>query len=98
MFPYSGVRALPAAMVLRSLTNGAGMFCACHYLEIEDLVRVCLTINDLQALETPTTGPLGLPASCKHNGETVDTQIYLNANHPDFLLTLNAKGWTVTFA
>ena len=85
-------------MELPSLTNGKSMFYGCKQLEVEDLVRVCLTINDLQALETPKTGPLGLPVSCKHNGETVDTQAYLNANHPDFLLTLNARGWTVTFA
>ena len=85
-------------MVLTSLTNGNAMFYGCTYMEVEDLVRVCLTINDLQALSTPQTGNLGLPATCRHNGETIAAQSYLAANHPDFILTLNARGWTVTFA
>lgn len=85
-------------MELTSLTNGTNMFRRCTALEIEDIVRVVSTVQDLQALETPKTGSLGLPANCKHNGETIDTQTYLNANYPDFLLTLNAKGWTVTFS
>ena len=97
MFYNSSITKLPAAMELPSLTDGREMFHRCTSLEIDDLVRVCLTINDLQALETPKTGKRGLPATCKHAGETVDTQAYLNANHPDFLVTLAAKGWTVTF-
>lgn len=98
MFQACMLTNLPAAMELPSLTEGSAMFHGCSQMEIEDIVRVCLTINDLQALATPKTGSLGLPASCKHNGETVNTQAWLNANHPDFLVTLNARGWTVTFA
>lgn len=98
MFRSCRLTNLPSAMDLQSLTNGNSMFYGCTSLEIDDLVRVCLTINDLQALETPTTGELGLPTACKHNGETINTQAYLNANHPDFLITLNTRGWTVTFA
>ena len=98
MFLNSGITKLPSAMELLSVTDCTGMFRGCKQMEIEDIVRVCLTINDLQALVTPKTGSLGLPVSCKHNGETIDTRVYLNDNHPDFLLTLNARGWTVTFA
>ena len=98
MFLNSGITKLPSAMELLSVTDCTDMFRGCKQMEIEDIVRVCLTINDLQALVTPKTGSLGLPVSCKHNGETIDTRVYLNDNHPDFLLTLNARGWTVTFA
>lgn len=98
MFRGCALTKLPAAMQLTSLKDGNAMFYACKQLEVEDLVRVLLTVNDLQALSSPTTGSLGLPVTCKHNGEATNTQAYLNANHPDLLTTLAAKGWTVTFA
>lgn len=95
----SNLERLPASINFAKLKNANNMFGGCYKLEIDDIIRVCNTLQDLQALETPTTGPLGLPSKCRHNGETVDNTInYLNANHPDFLTTLAAKGWTVTFA
>ena len=95
----SNLERLPASINFAKLKNANSMFCGCYKLEIDDIIRVCNTLQDLQALETPTTGPLGLPSKCRHNGDTVDNTInYLNANHPDFLTTLAAKGWTVTFA
>ena len=95
----TNLKRLPAAMTLQSCTNATGLLHNTPTLEIDDIVRVCSTINDLQSLETPKTGTLGLPVKCKHNGtEVTNTQDYLKANHPDFLTTLSAKGWTVTFA
>ena len=99
MFLWNKIEKLPSAMVMISALSCPLMFAGCYQLEIDDIVRVCSTINDLQSLDTPRTGSLGLPAKCKHNGsEVADTQAYLNANHPDFLHTLAVKGWTVTFA
>lgn len=92
------LKTLPAGMTLKSLTEGYGMFTSCESLEIDDLVRVLYTINDLQALDTPKTGNITIPNKAKHVGETVDVSTYITANYPDLFTTLSVRGWTVTFA
>ena len=95
----STLEKMPTNTNFGKVNRAPGAFYKCTQMEIDEIVRVCNTLQDLQALETPTTASLGLPAKCKHNGSEVsNTQDYLNANHPDFLTTLAAKGWTVTFA
>ena len=99
LFSGSPFTKLPASMTLKSLTSGTNAFSRCYMLEVDEIVRVVSTIQDLQALETPKTGTIGLPSKCYHSGEAVsDTRSYLNTHYPDFLVTLAAKGWTVTFA
>ena len=98
LFAGSAFTKLPASMTLKSLTSGVSMLHGCANLEVDEIVRVVSTIQDLQSLETPKTGTIGLPTKCYHAGEVVsDTRAYLNTHHPDFLTTLAAKGWTVTF-
>lgn len=94
----SSLEKMPAATNFSKLKTANGLFWGCSQMEIDEIVRVCNTLQDLQALPTPTTAPLGLPIKCKHGGVTVDCEGHLNSNYPDFLVTLAAKGWTVSFA
>ena len=94
----SALTSLPQTCTFSSITSAANMFCGCTSLEIDDLARVLATFNNLQELETPILGQVGLPKKCKHNGAVVDTYEWLNANSPETIGTINTKGWTATFA
>ena len=89
---------MPTNTNLGKVISANQAFYGCTQMEIDEIVRVCNTLQDLQALETPTTAPLGLPVTCKHDGVSVDCEAHLAANYPDFLVTLAAKGWTVSFS
>lgn len=94
----SALEKMPTNTNLGKVKSAQLAFYGCTQMEIDEIVRVCNTLQDLQALETPTTAPLGLPVTCKHDGVSVDCENHLNANYPDFLITLAAKGWTVSFS
>lgn len=99
MFKSCRFTKLPKSMNLSKCVTCNNETFLCYQMEIDDIVRVCLTLPDLTALENPKTSPLGIASKCRHNGEQVaNTQTWLNENYPDFIITLNARGWTVTFA
>ena len=99
MFSYVNMPKLPASMNLSKCVKCNQETFKTQHVEIEDIVRVCLTLPDLTQLETPTTCPVGLSIITMHDGQRVEsTERYLKANHPDFLITMAARGWTVIFS
>lgn len=93
----STLEKMPTNTNFGKVTSANAAFYGCTQMEIDEIVRVCNTLQDLQALETPKTAALGLPVTCKHDGASVNCEAHLHANYPDFLLTMAAKGWTVSF-
>lgn len=94
----SSLEELPEGLTFKSLTKGDNMFAGCYKLKLEHLARVLGTINDLQVLETPTTGTICLPTKTVYGGETVNTSQKISELYPELMTALSSKGWSLTFA